>query len=492
MDMNVPALEPAAAALAPRRRIVIVGGGFSGAACALNLLRDLPRSTASITIIEPRGTLGAGLAYSTADGDHRINVAACRLLVLAEAPGAFNDWLITSGVLHDDPAAVLDDGRIYPRRGLFGLYVDRLLREAAAVPNAAVFTHVQARAEAIEATGSGYSIAIDDGSRVMADVIILAVSHPPPAVPRPLRPVASYPKFFADPWVRDIRSQIARQDRVLIIGTALTTADVISSLHVGGHKGEIVAISRRGLVSRQREVVPTQPFGDFKTNPSRTARALLQEVRRTIREAAASFSCWEAVMERIRAHGGEIWAALPDAERARFLRHVRPFWDAHRYQLAPQPAAIMKARCRMGLLRFLRGRVEAAAVEDGRFRVTLHRRQARDGETLVEMFDVIVNCTGPDHASVTRTNPALASLARAGLIVADKFGLGVETDANARALGAGGQPSDSIFVAGPLARAAFGELMGLPQVSLHAAYVANQISSAILGLQPAGPAVLQV
>ena len=34
--------------------------------------------------------------------------------------------------------------------------------------------------------------------------------------------------------------------------------------------------------------------------------------------------------------------------------------------------------------------------------------------------------------------------------------------------------------------------MGLPQVSLHAAYVANQISSAILGLQPAGPAVLQV
>ena len=490
--MDVPALDAVAATRPERRRIAIIGGGFSGAACALNLLRDLPKPAASITIIEPRRTLGAGLAYSTSDKNHRINVAAIRLLVVPEAPGAFNDWLKSSGLLDDDPAAILDDGRIYPRRGIFGEYVDRLLRAAATAPNAAAFTHVQGKAEAIEETDSGYGIAIDDGSRVMADLIILAVSHPPPAVPRPLHPVASHPKFVGDPWAQDIKSLVARQDRVLIIGTALTTADVISSLHVGGHEGEIVAISRRGLVSRRREVVPTQPFGDFKTNPSRTALALLREVRRTIREAAASFSCWEAVMERVRAHGGEIWAALPDAERARFLRHVRPFWDAHRYQLAPQPAGIMNARCRIGLLQFFGGRVAHAAVEDGRFRVALHRRGAKDDDVGVEMFDAIINCTGPDHATVTQTNPALASLANAGLVVADKFGLGLETDAAARVVGADGQACDTIFVAGPLARASFGELMGLPQVSLHAAYVANQISSALLGVQPATDAALQV
>ena len=489
MDINYSALAPIASSCSERRRIVIIGGGFTGAACALNLLRDLPSPSASITIIEPRATLGAGLAYSTPDHAHRINVPASRLLVLAEAPGAFHDWLKTSGALDHDPEALLDDGRIYPRRQVFGHYVNSLLRAAAASPRSAPFNHVAAKAERIEVIDNGYNVIVDDGSSVFADIVILAVSHPPPAVPRPLRSVAHHPKFIGDPWNRNVLSKIGSQDRVLVIGTALTAADVISTLHSRDHKGEVVAISRRGLVSRQREVTPTEPFGDFRTDPARSALALVKMVRRTIREAAASFSCWEAVMERIRAHGAEIWAALPDPERARFLRHVRPFWDAHRYQLAPQPAATIRARRADGLLRFVAGRVERAVVQDGRFHVTLHRRHAVDDD--VEIFDVIVNCTGPDHAAITRTNVVLASLAGAGLIVADKFGLGVETDAAARAVGADGLASETIFVAGPLARASLGELMGLPQVSLHAAYVANQISSAILGAQPVTNAALQ-
>jgi uncharacterized NAD(P)/FAD-binding protein YdhS len=60
-------------------RIVILGGGFAGTACAIHLMRDHPGLRAELTVIEPRERLGAGLAYSAPAREHRINVAAARM-----------------------------------------------------------------------------------------------------------------------------------------------------------------------------------------------------------------------------------------------------------------------------------------------------------------------------------------------------------------------------------------------------------------------------
>ena len=85
-------------------RIAIIGGGFSGAVVALNLLRA-KHLAAVITLFEPREILGAGLAYSAPDPTHRVNVPASRLLVLADEPNAFHDWLEVSGALEEDAEA---------------------------------------------------------------------------------------------------------------------------------------------------------------------------------------------------------------------------------------------------------------------------------------------------------------------------------------------------------------------------------------------------
>jgi len=450
-------------------RIAIIGGGFSGATVALNLLRQLPAGGARITMIEPRELLGGGVAYSSNDPAHRLNVPAARMLVLADAPGAFEEWFQDSGGLQDDPEALLEDGRIYPRRQAFGRYVDGLLRAAGGAGSG--FTHLQAQAERVRAQDNGFEVTTSAGV-VAADILVLAVSHPPPAIPRPLRAVAGQPNFIANPWPDGALAGIDPAARVLIIGTALSTADVIASLRMQEHRGAILAISRRGLVSRLRKMAQTQPFGDFTTDPCTTALALLQRVRKTVEQAESSGSSWGAVMDGIRVQGLTVWSALPMAEKSRFLRHLRPFWDVHRYQVAPQLAAITEAQCAAGQLAIRAARILEARSAGTQFEVRL---QLRDAAPVWETFDAIINCTGPDHASVTMTNPVLADLKAGGLIQPDPLGLGLQTDLTARAIDATGNPQPRLFVSGPLARAAFGELMGLPQVSLHAALVAEEV-----------------
>jgi uncharacterized NAD(P)/FAD-binding protein YdhS len=76
-------------------------------------------------------------------------------------------------------------------------------------------------------------------------------------------------------------------------------------------------------------------------------------------------------------------------------------------------------------------------------------------------------------------NPAYATLARPGLIRADATGLGLEVDELSRAIGADCRGNPTLFVAGPLARGRFGELMGLPQLAEHAEAVALQVAASV-------------
>ena len=89
--------------------------------------------------------------------------------------------------------------------------------------------------------------------------------------------------------------------------------------------------------------------------------------------------------------------------------------------------------------------------------------------------------TGPAHGGVIHSQPYLQKLAARGLIAPDEVGLGLRTATSGRAIGADGEVSANLFIAGPLARGTFGELMGLPQVTLYARFIAEEFSRALAG-----------
>jgi uncharacterized NAD(P)/FAD-binding protein YdhS len=463
-----------------RPTVAIVGGGFSGAAVAHHLARA--GVSADIVVFEPRERLGGGLAYGGDDPVHRVNVPASRMSVLPEDEAHFVRWLDSSGALAQDPEARVG-ADLFPRRRDFGRYVEAALRPFIV---SGVVRHVRDRVERLAKDNRGWRLVSARGDTLGADLVVIATTHPTARLPSELEPLRGEPRLVVDSLVDRALQYVGKTDRVLIVGAGLTAADLVAALHTQGHAGPIVMISRRGLRSRGHPEVAFPAEGDFVTQPLRSATALLAEVRRAIREANAAGRSWHSVLDALRAQGGDIWRALgPDARR-RVVRHLRPFWDAHRFRIAPQIETVLNAKLRNGSLQLLKARLGAVQRDAQGFAVQL--RDGRRRAPATHRFDWIVVATGPAHGDILRTQRLFSSLAEAGVLVLDDTGLGLKTSREARAIGADGRANSTLFIAGPLARGTFGELMGLPQVSAYAQFVASQVEAALAALRLPEPA----
>ncbi|WP_407575282.1 FAD/NAD(P)-binding protein [Raoultella terrigena] len=451
-------------------QVVIIGGGFSGAAVAIELLRLAPNGL-RVTLLEPRAVPGAGVAYSTAEPSHRINVPAARMQLAGEEEGAFDRWYRDQPAFADDPQARREDGALYPQRGQFGRYVSQRFAEALRASDGRL---VHLREEALSYGPRGVTTA--GGRLLQSDLLILAVSHPPPALPRLAVPFRDHPALIANPWRADALADVAPDARVAVMGTGLTMADTIATLARLGHRGPVTAFSRHGLLPRGNISGAAEPWpGDYREG---SLRQRLRRVREDIRHAAEQGQPWQVVLDAVRNQGQSIWQGLSLADRQRFLRHLRSYWDVHRYRIAPQVADVLSQRQRDGSLKVQAARLTALEGDAGRLTLTLSPRR---GDPQLLTVDRLILTTGPAHGGLTDSQPLLRDLARDGLIRADALGLGLDVDSRSRAIGREGAVTPNVLISGPAARGRFGELMGLPQVADHAAAVAAE-ALATLGL----------
>jgi uncharacterized NAD(P)/FAD-binding protein YdhS len=457
---------------ARRLRVAIIGGGFSGAAVAWHLAWSHRPAHLSISVIEPRPALGGGLAYSSEEPSHRVNVPAVRMSMAPDDPQHFARWLTGSGELERDTDAIWKNGDAYPRRRVFGRYVAEHL---APYLSSGGVRHVDGLATRVtrDTNGVGWTVHTSNGP-ISADIVVLAATHPQPGIPTALASLSEAPGFIADPYAAAALAGIGPEASVLIVGSGLTSADMVAELDRRGHRGRILGLSRRGLRSRGHPDIRGEPFGDFASAPAISALGLLKTIRATLAAAHAANVNWQSVFDQLRLQGPLLWAALAPPERARLVRQLRVFWDVHRFRIAPQVASVLDRRHAAGTFDTIAARLVASNDEAGSLAVSFQRR----GQTRIETtrFDAVINTTGPAHGQALQLNPALRSLTEAGLIRADQYGLGIETGLDSRAVGQDGRTVTTLFVAGPLARGTFGELMGLPEVARHAQTVAAEIA----------------
>lgn len=437
--------------------VAIVGGGFAGTLLAINLLRhDGPRAT----LIERRaGQVARGVAYGTANAEHLLNVRAGNMSAVPDDPGHFVRWLEARG---------LGDRTSFVPRRVYGAYLGDMLEEARAAHGDRLAL-VAGEAVALDRDRAGWRLRLGDGGAVAADTVVLAIGNLPPHTPPGLDPAAMPAgSYVADPWAGDVAAGLGPEDSVVLVGSGLTAIDVALTLDAAGFAGRMHAISRRGLAPRRHEDVAPAP--GLREKPAGTLSGLVAHVR-----ARAAAIGWRGAVDELRPVTQLLWGGADAATRARFLRHLRPFWDVHRHRLAPAVADRIAALVAAGRLSFAAGKLVGVA-GDGPVRLAW---RPRGSERIVTTKATrVVNCTGPQGDLLRSPEPLLRHLLAAGTIRPDALRIGLDVDAQSRVLAADGRPADDLYAIGPMTRGDLWEVVAVPDIRQQNWTLARRLSNA--------------
>ena len=406
------------------------------------------RGIASI-LIEGTDRAGKGTAYSTTEAAHLLNVRADGMSAWPDRPDDFAERFESEG----------GDRRGFAERRLFGRYLRRI------VDDSGVETILSSAVSASPGE-QGWRIELSDGSTIEANALVLANGNQPP---EPLRVAAGAgPRFINNPWGDEaktaVHSAVESGGDVLLLGTGLTMIDMVLSLSAAGHRGGIMALSRRGLIPRAHADFTPAPV-EREEPPRADVHSLWRWLRRRSGEVG-----WRAAVDSLRPHSHSLWQSLDHHQQNRFLRHARPWWDVHRHRIAPEVARQIHDLVAAGQLEIAAGRVVAMKDEGDDVTATIRRRGRETAEE--RRFAFAFNCTGPLGTIERTRDPLLKGLLDAGQIRPDHLGMGLEVDEHSRVAG-----SNRLWALGPLTKGRYWEIVAVPDIRGQAADVAADIAT---------------
>lgn len=462
------------AATSGKRPIAVIGAGFSGTIATLKLLSRLPADQ-PVVLCERAADFARGLAYSTGDTDHLLNVRAANMSALDDEPLHFEAWLkrvLPEGGegVHSTPSGV------FASRGIYGRYVrsllDTMMRDSA--------RHAQLRLMPDEVVDvarddGGYTLYFASGKTLDAAGVVLANGNLPPAE-------NADPRVCENPWGAKAWAKLSGSQPVLIVGTGLTMVDLAISMRRAGFRGQIIAMSRAGLLPTRHAPVTSWPTPVFSDAERVSLLRLTARVRQEVRQAAAQGVDWRAVVDALRPITAELWTGLPVAERRRFLRHMRRYWDVHRHRMAPPHADMIAQMVAEGSLVVTAGRIRS--IESGDGRVTIrYSPKGQPGDIRTLGVQRVIMANGLEPIGKTRDRLMQNLLAR-GLVRLDQEALGIDVTDELTVRQRDGTVAPHFWALGPIVRGVFWECIAVPDIRVQAQQVA---ASAIAWLKEEAP-----
>lgn len=458
-------------------KIAVIGAGFSGTLVAVQLLRQAA-CPLTVYLIEPNlRQFGRGLAYSTDQDCHLLNAPAANMSAFPGDPEHFLRWARTreKSLLNAPWVTEVSGGTFLPRRA-YGDYLFELLDKTERSAAAGVRLEKKfVQAVDLRPGARSLTIGLRDGEQLKVQKAVLAVGNFPPRDPAVGSPdFYQSSRYYGNPWRPEALHSVLKTESCLLIGSGLTMVDWSVALDKAGYMGAIHVISRRGLWPLAHS--PATPVS-FRIDPDAAApsvRRWLHELRRYIRVSACD---WRAVVDALRPHTPALWASLPPAERRRFLRHARIYWDCHRHRLAPVVAERLDELLASGQLQRHTGRIceyrqTANAVD------VIIRRRGQTGRHALRV-DAVVNCSGSDSNYQDLESPLVGGLLEQQLIHPDPLALGLDVEANGALVHRDGTVSDCLFTLGPPQKGAFWETIAVPEIRVQAKQLAKTLLSSL-------------
>jgi uncharacterized NAD(P)/FAD-binding protein YdhS len=443
-------------------RVAIVGAGAAGALVAVHLLRA---GVGPVALVDPGDRVSRGVAYSTPFDAHLLNVEARVMGGLEGRPEHFAEWLVRDGA-DVSPRAFIS-------RGTFGDYLGELLATAVAEAPTGALDRLGAEVVGLAPSGTGYTLAMDDGSAIQAARIVLATGPPPPP-DVPLRDGSwprAHPRYVSNPWAPRALDAIPAEGDVLFVGTGPTTIDVALELAETRPGVRMTAVSRHGLLpavhrqsgARQVTYRPVPPGGSLSQQ--------LRAFRAALPQAAAEGADARDMVDALRPHTQMIWKAFDRRDQERFLASLMRVWTVHRSRMPPIVAEWIEALRADGRLVIRAGSLLGVDPDPaGGLTVVIRPPSCAEDEVT---FAAVVNCAGPADSPFGRDSSLYNDLAARGLAGPHPLGLGVDTGDRGAVRGRDGELSEAIYAVGWLRRGELWESVAIPEIRDQAAELAE-------------------
>ncbi len=394
---------------------LIVGGGLSGSLALIELLRTQPNPMSVVLLEENPHRLFKGKAYSAEVSEQILNVPADHMSAYADQPLHLVEWLKARGF-------TFEPSDFIPRQ-LFGRYLAETVHDALGAHPQHRVQFVLERLEDVTLSGDQF-IAHTANHEVRAQHVWIATGNFSPADLVTEPGVVRHPNYLGDPWRGAGLKMIPRDATVLLVGTGLTMVDQVLALQAQGHRGQIHALSRRGMYPQPHQPSPAYAWFAEHAHQKWSPLDLFRLVRTEAARAAQQGTPWTSVVNDLRTYTPGIWQQWNLEQRRQFLRHLRPYWEVHRHRLPAASIDALHELERSGQLTRYAARLRDVAPIQSGFDVRLSARGTSVPLTL--RVDWLINCTGPQSFAKKLDLPWLQSGFEHGLLAPDPLALGIQ------------------------------------------------------------------
>lgn len=454
-------------------RIVVIGGGFSGAMTAVNIAR-LADHPVHITVVNDDRSVGRGVAYALRRPEYLLNVAARNMSAFPDEPDHFLQWLQTRSEFGSMSELELRE-RFIPRQ-IYGDYLSSIVQHhlrSLGGRTAVTADFVVGEAIDIEPREPGCAVRLADGSEIAADRVVLATGNESPASLPGSETLADHPAWVANPW-QPWEDRLAKLDvdagaSVVILGTGLTAVDIVITLRAIGWMGSIHTVSRHGWFPhahfRGIEYPEFPPTVDLAALGLDGLLGLIQKHCGILNERNANPAI---IVDKLRPHTQRIWSAFSLEDRLAFTRHHAARWSVYRHRIAPVLHAQITGSQLTGQLRVHAASIENLEASRDRILVHLAGRQPLLGH-------LVINATGPSTTFTKTRSVLLQNLFRRGLVAPDETNMGVRVDPDHTVVTADGNRSPWLLALGPLLKGTYWETIAVPELRGQARRVAETV-----------------
>ena len=421
---------------------------------AVNLARMSERPL-HVVLINSSRPLGRGTAYGTRRAEHLLNVVARNMSAFPDMPSHFVDWLGSRSDFSNISASELRE--IFAPRRVYGDYIRGML-EACLHP---IDARCQVKIEPVDAEALDVSVvdgkthvSLDNGQVVDADQIVLATGNQAPAAFPSSSPLRHDPRYRSDPWSDWLSRLPPPGGSIVLLGAGLTMVDIVLTLAEIGWDGEIVAVSRNGMLPKShfRGIAYEEYLPD---NAESLGLAGLRELVGQHCERLKQMSQNSAIaVDKLRPHTQRLWRSLSTDEKRDFLNHDAAIWNVVRHRVAVSVHNKITDALDSGRLRVVPGLIEQLVPGEQQIEVLIRDSQ---GVQFAQAGDLVINCTGPQARLSKAGLPLFDNLLSKSLVCSDDLDMGIRVDDDFAALQGDGQPSSSIYAIGPLLK---GRLVG--------------------------------